>query len=110
MGSWFVVWVPDPERWGVLPAEGVLGVRDLPQAVARIGLRPGDPVFVRPDGAVDTDLLDVVRSKDFRGLEREKKRNYATVNRLARECLYARRESWRDESTPDLPVVRVRCY
>src|SRR5690606_26095638 len=106
MGSWFVVWVPDPERWGVLPAEGVLGVRDLPQAVARIGLRPGDPAFVRPDGAVDTDLLDFVRSKDFRGLEREPKRNYATYIRLLLEFLSARRVPWRKATEQDLADYR----
>lgn len=106
MGSWFVVWVPDPERWGVLPAEGVLGVWDLPQAVARIGLRPGDPVFVRPDGAVDADLLDFVRSKDFRGLERETKRNYATDIRLLLEFLSSRRVPWRKATEQDLADYR----
>lgn len=45
-----MVWVPDPGRWGTLPAEGVLGAQDLPEAVARIGLLPGDPVYIRPDG------------------------------------------------------------
>jgi hypothetical protein len=29
-----VVWVPDAGRWGQLPAEGVLGVQDLPAAVS----------------------------------------------------------------------------
>ena len=66
MGEWRVVWVPDPGRWGPLPPEGVLGVKDLPSAVARIGLQPGDPVFVSPDFTVDAGLLDFVRSRDFR--------------------------------------------
>lgn len=30
MDEWWLVFVPDPERWGPLPEEGVLGVRDLP--------------------------------------------------------------------------------
>lgn len=73
MTEWQVVWVPDPDRWGALPMEGVLGVQDLPAAVARIGLRPGDPVFVAPDGTVDPELLEFVLSGSFRYLERSRK-------------------------------------
>ena len=58
VSEWRVVWVPDPGRWGSLPPDGVIGVKDLPTAVARIGLQPGDPVFVSPDFTVDLDLLD----------------------------------------------------
>jgi len=39
---------PDPGRWGLLPPDGVLGMKALPAAVARIGLQPGDPVFMSP--------------------------------------------------------------
>jgi len=66
-----VVLVPDSGRWGPLPPDGVLGLMDLPAAVSRIGLEPGDPVFVSPDFTVDPGLLDFVRSRDFRSLERE---------------------------------------
>jgi hypothetical protein len=52
-----VVWVPDPGRWGPLPPDGMLGVKALPAAVARIGLQPGDPAFVSPDFTVDPGLL-----------------------------------------------------
>ncbi|MER5757727.1 hypothetical protein [Streptomyces sp. NPDC002082] len=75
MTEWQVVWVPDPDRWGALPIEGVHGVQDLLAAVARIGLRPGDPVFVAPDGTVDPELLEFVLSSPFRYLERETKRD-----------------------------------
>jgi hypothetical protein len=85
VSEWRVVWVPDPGRWGPLPPEGVLGVGDLPSAVARIGLQPGDPVFVSPDHTVDADLLNFVRSRDFRHLERETKRNW--VQLFCRELL-----------------------
>ncbi|GJF33655.1 hypothetical protein KNE206_63550 [Kitasatospora sp. NE20-6] len=78
MAEWHVMWVPDPDRLGALPPEGVLGVQDLPAAVARIGLRPGDPVFVPPDGTVDPGLLEFVLSSGFQRLDREAKRNYAT--------------------------------
>lgn len=71
VGEWCVGWVLDPGRWGPLPVEGVLGVKALPTAVERIGLQPGDPVFVAPDFTADLDLLDFVRSRDFRSLERE---------------------------------------
>lgn len=49
LGEWRVAWVSDVGQWGSLPVEGVLGVRDLPGAVARMGLQPGDPVFLAPD-------------------------------------------------------------
>jgi hypothetical protein len=90
VGEWRVVWVPDPGRWGPPPREVVLDVEDLPGAVARIGLQPGDPVFVSPDFMVDLDLLDFVRSRDFRNLERETKRNYATDIRLLLTFLSSR--------------------
>jgi len=61
----------------------VLGVNDLPEAVARIGLLPGDPVFVSPDFTVDADLLDFVRSRDFRGLERETKLRQSLLTGVA---------------------------
>lgn len=73
----------------------VLVAEDLPEAVARIGLRPGDPAYVRPDGMVDTGLLDFVRSKEFSSLERESKRNYATDIRFLLEFLSSRGVSWR---------------
>ncbi|MCX4490001.1 integrase [Streptomyces anulatus] len=106
MSKWNVVRVPDPERWGPLPAGGVLGVQNLPQAVGRIGLRPGDPVFVRPDGTVDVDLLDFVRSKDFRTLERESKRNYATDIRILLEFLSSRGVPWKKATERDLADFR----
>lgn len=43
-----------------------------------MGLLPGDPVYIRPDGTVDRDFLDFVWSAVFRNLEREMKRNYGT--------------------------------
>ncbi|MFC9636329.1 integrase [Streptomyces mirabilis] len=106
LSTWHVVRVPDPGQWGTLPEEGVLGVRNLPDAVARIGLRPGDPVFVRPDGMVDGDLLDFVRSKEFRNLERESKRNYATDTRLLLEFLSSRGVLWRKATEQDLAEYR----
>ncbi|MET9507680.1 site-specific integrase [Streptomyces flavidovirens] len=106
MSTWQVVRVPDPEQWGPLPDEGVLGVRDLPEAVARIGLRLGDPVYVRPDGLVDTGLLDFVRSKEFSSLERESKRNYATDIRILLEFLSSRGVSWREATEQDLTDFR----
>ncbi|GAA1553983.1 site-specific integrase [Streptomyces globosus] len=106
MSTWHVVRVPDPERWEALPRESVLGVRNLPDAVTGIGLRPGDPVFVRPDGMVDADLLDFVRSKEFRNLERESKRNYATDTRLLLEFLSSRGVRWREATEKDLADYR----
>jgi site-specific recombinase XerD len=104
--EWYVVRVPDPGQWGKLPAEGVLGVQDLPTAVARIGLGPGDPVFVAPDGTVDRDLLDFVRSIEFRNLERETKRNYATDIRPLLTFLSSRGVWWRRATRQDLADYR----
>lgn len=101
-----MVRVPDPWRWGKLPAEGVLGVQDLPEAVARIGLRSGDPVFVRADGMVDVDLLDFVRSKEFRSLAGESKRNCATDIRLLLEFLSSRGVPWPKATVQDLADFR----
>ncbi|MBE4736526.1 integrase [Streptomyces sp. ND05-3B] len=106
MSEWRVVWVPDPERWGSLPPEGVLGVRDLPAAVDRIGLRPGDPVFLTPDCRVDRDLLDYVRSAEFQLLERESKRNYATDTRALLTFLSSRGVPWRKATRQDLRDYR----
>ncbi|MFJ1740037.1 integrase [Streptomyces microflavus] len=106
MSTWQVVRVPDPGRWGTLPAEGVLGVQDLPKAVARIGLKPGDPVFVRPDGMVDAGLLNFVLSHTFRNLERESKRNYSTDMRLLLDFLSSRDVEWRQATQQDLDDFR----
>ncbi|MBV1949745.1 site-specific integrase [Streptomyces sp. BV129] len=106
MHDWYVVWVPDPGQWGSLPSEGVLGVQDLSAEVARIGLRPGDPVFVAPDGTVDRDLLDFVRSVEFRDLERETKRNYATDIRPLLTFLSSRGVLWRQATRQDLADYR----
>lgn len=106
MSEWQVVWVPDPGRWGDLPEEGVLGVEDLPAAVARIGLQAGDPVFVAPDGTVDPGLLQFVLSGSFRFLERETKRNYATDIRPLLTFLTLRGVPWRRASRRDLADYR----
>ncbi|CAM5278544.1 integrase domain protein SAM domain protein [Streptomyces griseus] len=101
-----MVWVPDQERWGTLPAEDVLGGQGLPEAVARIGLLPGDPVYIRPDGTVDRGLLDFVRSDAFRKLERETKRNYGTDYRTLLNSLFLRGLSWQQATRQDLADYR----
>lgn len=106
MSEWFLVWVPDPGQWGTLPTAGVLGVQDLPEAVARLGLQPGDPVFLDPTIKVDPDLLDYVRSAEFQLLERESKRNYATDTRPLLSFLSSRGVSWRRATRQDLRDYR----
>ncbi|MFJ6760200.1 integrase [Streptomyces sp. NPDC091273] len=106
MSEWHVVWVPDPGRWGALPKEGILGLQDLPEMVARIGLRPGDPVYISPDGTVDRDFLDFVRSEVFQNLERETKRNYGTDYRPLLTFLSSRGLSWREATPQDLADYR----
>ncbi|WP_234327495.1 integrase [Streptomyces sp. NRRL WC-3742] len=63
-------------------------------------------MFVRPDGTVDADLLDFVRSREFRNLERETKRNYATDIRILLDFLSARGVTWREASEQDLADFR----
>ncbi len=106
MSEWRVVWVPDPGRWGPLPQTGVLGVMDLPDAVARLGLRPGDPVFLAPDFTVDRDLLEFVKSPMFQALMRESKRNYATDIRLLLTFLWRRSVRLREATRQDLKDFR----
>ncbi|MGY5072350.1 integrase [Streptomyces griseus] len=102
MSEWHVVWVPDPERWGTLPADGGFGVQELPDAVARMGLQPGDPVLLDPDCKVDPDLLDYVLSPEFQSLERESKRNYATDTRPLLTFLSSRGVRWQEATKQDL--------
>ncbi|MFH9944791.1 integrase [Streptomyces murinus] len=106
MSEWRLAWVPDPGRWGTLPPEGVLGVQDLPDAVARIGLQPGDPVFLDPNFEVDPDLLNYVLSSVFQSLKRESKRNYATDTRPLLTFLSSRGVSWRRATPQDLHDYR----
>lgn len=110
MDEWRVVWVPDPEWWGPAPAANEFGVDDLASAIERIGLMPGDPVFIAPDFTVDPDLLSFVLSKHFRFLERESKRNYATDIRILLTYLSSRGIYWRRASEQDLLNYRTwRC-
>ena len=91
------------------PPVGILGVKALPAAVARVGLQPGDPAFVSPDHPVDLDLLNVVWSEDFRSLGGgETKRNCATDMRLLLTFLSSRGVGWRAAAEQDLAGCRVR--
>ncbi|WP_429428538.1 hypothetical protein [Nocardia sp. GAS34] len=76
----------------------------------RVGLFPGDPVFVRPDFVVDTDLLKFVLSEEFHGLERETRRNYATDIRVLLSWLWRRGVPWRHATRSDMRAYReFRC-
>ncbi|KDN82806.1 site-specific integrase [Kitasatospora cheerisanensis] len=76
----------------------------------RIGLRPGDPVFLRPDFQVDPDLLKFVLSPAFRGLERSTRGDYATDIRLLLDWLWDRGVAWWQASEADLTAYREwRC-
>ncbi|MFD3612605.1 integrase [Streptomyces atroolivaceus] len=106
LSEWHLVWVPDHGQWGTLPAEGVLGVQDLPEAVARIGLKPGDPVLLDPECRVDPDLLNYIRSDVFQSLKRESKRNYATDTRQLLSFLSSRGVPWHEATRQDLRDYR----
>ncbi len=67
---------------------------------------PGDPVHIRPDGMVDRDFLDFVRSAVFRNPERETKRNYGTDYRPLLSLLSSRGLSWRDATPQALADYR----
>ncbi len=95
---------------GAAAGGGVLGVRDLPAAVAAVGLQPGDPVFVRPDFVVDPELLEFALSSEFHPLERETRRNYALDIRLLLTWLWRRGIPWRRATESDLRAYReFRC-
>jgi site-specific recombinase XerD len=75
-----------------------------------MGLQPGDPVFLSPEFRVDGDLLDFVRASEFRKLEQESKRNYATDYRLLLEYLSSRGVHWREATRQHLRDYRTwRC-
>ncbi|WP_405469309.1 integrase [Streptomyces anulatus] len=97
-----MVFVRDWERWELEPPEGVLGIQGLMSEVQRIGLRPGDPVFVRPDFQVDPDLLDFVLTGPFHKLSRESRRNYATDIRPLLDWLWLRGRAWWQATEEDL--------
>ncbi|MFF3126006.1 site-specific integrase [Streptomyces sp. NPDC057908] len=84
----------------------MLGVRDLPAALDAVGLRPGDPVFVRPDFVVDAELLQFALSPEFRDLERESRRNYATDIRLLLSWLWQRGVPWRSATGANLRAYK----
>ncbi|WP_327277091.1 site-specific integrase [Streptomyces sp. NBC_01224] len=84
----------------------MLGVRDLSAALDAVGLRPGDPVFVRPDFVVDAELLQFALSPEFRDLERESRRNYATDIRLLLSWLWQRGVPWQSATGADLRAYR----
>ena len=106
--EWHVERVPDPGRRGPLPAGGVPGVKALPAAVTRIGLLPGDPVFVAPDFKVDLDLLDFVRSKDFRSLERETKQIGLAGSHVPHDRTHSRKAQETDKARrPIVPAARA---
>jgi hypothetical protein len=63
-------------------------------------------MFVSPDFAVDLELLDLVRLRDFRHLERETKRNYATDILLLLTFLSSRRARWKAAAERDLGDYR----
>ncbi|MGW3935387.1 site-specific integrase [Streptomyces phaeochromogenes] len=110
MAAWQVVLVKDCHEWDPTPAEGVLGVLDLKSAVARVGLRPGDPVFLRPDFRVDPDLLNFVLSPEFRNLARSTREDYAKDIRLLLDWLWDRGLAWWQAGEMDLAAYREwRC-
>ena len=93
---------------GTTAGGGVPGVKALPAAVARIGLLPGDPVFVAPDFKVDLDLLDFVRSKDFRSLERETKQIGLAGSHVPHDRTHSRKAQDTDKACrPIVPAARA---
>lgn len=92
---------------GAATEGGVLGVRGLlPAALDAVGLRPGDPVSVRPDFVVDAELLQFTLSPDFRNLERESRRNYAIDIRLLLSWLWRQNVPWRAAAMADLRAYK----
>ena len=79
------------------------------------GSRPGrvgdaENLATRRCPAVSTGCAAFVRSRDFRGLERETKRNYATDIRLLLTFLYSRGVRWTAATEQDLADYRAwRC-
>ena len=67
-----------------------------------LGLLPGNPFLLRPDGEADPDVIAYFASSTFKLLSDQTQLSYAKDLRLFLSFLESQSKSWRDATSPDL--------
>jgi len=79
---------------------------DLAESLASreraLGLLPGNPFLLRPDGAADPDVIAFFASSTFKLLSDQTQLSYAKDLRLFLSFLESQSKSWRDTTSSDL--------
>ena len=87
-----------PERATTLPLVGEASIREREAA---LGLRPGQPFLLQPDGSPDPDVLAYFFSPSFGLLSDQTQLSYAKDLRLFLSFLQGQGRPWRDASVDD---------
>lgn len=95
-------WVPRGPLSGRVSRRLLPGWDDLADREGRVGIQPGDPIFLSPDYRVDRLLSLYGRSVKFRRYTDETRRNYATDISLLLNFLWARHTAWTSAIARDL--------
>ncbi|QTE25464.1 site-specific integrase [Propioniciclava sp. MC1595] len=92
-----------PDGDGTSPVGGgaVVG-QSLAQRERSLGLLPGHPFLLRPDGVADADVLAFFASSSFKLLSEQTRVSYAKDLRLFLSFLESQSKSWRDSTPADL--------
>ena len=87
-----------PERATTLPLVGEASVREREAA---LGLRPGQPFLLQPDGGPDSDVLAYFFSPSFGLLSDQTQLSYAKDLRLFLSFMHGQGRPWREASVED---------
>ena len=97
-------------EWGLFQAGGTGGSRglvlglltDLEDRERALGIRPGQPFLLCPDGSPDLDVLHYFNSVSFRRLSLSSQISYAYDLRVHLSFLSSQGVDWRDATEEDL--------
>jgi len=81
---------------------GVARAQSLAQRERSLGLLPGQPFLLRPDGAPDIDVLAFFASSSFKLLSEQTRLSYAKDLRLFLSFLESQSKPWRESTRTDL--------
>lgn len=81
-------------------AQGLL--TDLEERERKVGIRPGSPILLRPDGSVDLDVQRYLTSGSFRRLSAVSQLGYAHNLRAHFSHLWSQGVDWSDATADDL--------
>ena len=96
--EWGLFHVPDDDQRSV--NAGLLD--DLEDRERALGIRPGSPILLRPDGSADVDVLRYFNSASFRQLSAGSQLGYAQDLRVHLSFLASQGLDWRDATEEDL--------